>query len=115
MIKMLVAVINNTEKVEKILNVLEEGGITSGCIIDGKGMNHSHHIHDEEDKQHVGILRNFLNPERVPSKTLLFVAESEKITFIKNSILDAFKGSKESDLGFIAEFDACNTTLITNK
>lgn len=114
MIKMLVAVINDVDRVESILKKLEEGGVTSGTIIDGSGMNHAL-FNDEEDRQHVGILRSHFNPERCKSKTLLFVAEKEKIDFIKESILNAFKGSKREDLGFFAEFDAVNTTLITNK
>lgn len=111
MLKMLVAVINVVDKVDSIISALAEGGVTGGTVLESSGLHP--HIDSDDDTHHFGFLRQFLKPERAPSKTLIFVVDEGKEEFVKNTILDCVGDLSKENLGYIVELDVANASAIS--
>ena len=83
--KLLVFVLNNTDKLEELMVEISESGIHGATIIDSEGMAQVL-THSKEDDPLIGYLRSIIDTSKESNKTILFVAEDEEILIIREVI-----------------------------
>ena len=78
--KLLVFVLNKTEKLDEVLMELAKRNIKGATIIDSKGMARMLcNNHDEDEIPFLGSVKAFLNPEKEKSNVVLIVIEDEQL------------------------------------
>jgi len=78
--KLLVLVLNRTEKFEMLLKTLASNNITGATIISSKGM--AHELMANNDLGILGSFRHLLDDSHKESKTMFMVTEENKVPFI---------------------------------
>lgn len=104
--KLLMLVLNNVDKLEKLLHDLSEGGIKGATVIDSTGMAKVL-SHCDKEISFLGSLSIFLDPDREKNKTIFIVLEDKQVQIvvdIVNNTLDGFRG-KNSGILFTIPID----------
>jgi hypothetical protein len=91
--KLLIFILNQTEKLDAILTEFATKNICGATILDGVGMARVlSHKHDEDEIPFLGNLFSFLNPEREKSKVIFAAIDDkqlgEAIEVIENIVGD---------------------------
>lgn len=92
--KLLVYVMNKCEKLDNLLHVLTDEGITGATIINSHGM--IHQLLDEGYDSNFLSLRKALNPERNESRTIFMVLDDENVQRVVD-IIESQVGALEKD------------------
>ena len=83
--KLVVFVLNNTDKLDELMVELSEAGIRGATIIESSGMAQVL-THSGEDDPLIAYLRSIVDPSKDNNKTILFVSEEEEIVTIREVI-----------------------------
>ncbi len=83
--KLLVFILNNTDKLEELMVELSEEGIRGATVIESSGMAQVL-THSKEDDPLIGYLRSIIDTSKETNKTIFFVAEDEDIVTIRKVI-----------------------------
>ena len=100
--QVLFLVLHKVEKLDDLLVVLQNNGITGGTIIESKGM-----INTLKSNNNFIIesLKIFLEDPREGSKTLFFILEKEKVKIARKVIDEALGGINNPNTGIMFGFD----------
>ena len=100
--QVLFLVLHKVEKLDDLLVVLQNNGITGGTIIESKGM-----INTLKSNNNFIIesLKIFLEDPRETSKTLFFILEKEKVEIARKVIDEALGGINNPNTGIMFGFD----------
>ena len=100
--QVLFLVLHKVEKLDDLLVVLQNNGITGGTIIESKGM-----INTLKSNNNFIIesLKIFLEDPREDSKTLFFILEKEKVEIARKVIDEALGGINNPNTGIMFGFD----------
>lgn len=98
--RLLVFVLNAHEKLDALLNELEQSGIRGATILESTGMAKVLH-HDEEEIPFLGSLRTFLNPSREKSNTILTVIRDEQLTVAVDAIERVVGDLRKANAGIV--------------
>ena len=79
--KLLICVLNQTDKLDAILTEFATQNICGATILDGTGMARMlSHKHDEDVIPFLGSLFSFLNPEREKSKVIFAAIDDDQLS-----------------------------------
>ncbi len=98
--KLLIFILNNTDKLEELMVELSEAGIRGATVIESSGMAQVL-THSKEDDPLIGYLRSFLDTSKTTNKTILFVAGDEDIVIIRKVIKDVIGDLSQPQTGII--------------
>lgn len=98
-LKLLIFVLNRVEYLERLLSTLQTAGIRGGTILNSTGM--ARELLDSEEINFLGSLRQFLDPSRVQSKTLLFVLKDEMVQKAIDAITSVVGDLTQPDSGIM--------------
>ena len=100
--QVLFLVLHKVEKLDDLLVVLQNNGITGGTIIESKGM-----INTLKSNNNFIIesLKIFLEDPREASKTLFFILEKEKVEIARKVIDEALGGINNPNTCIMFGFD----------
>ena len=97
--KVLFFVLNKVEKLNPLLNEFAKCEVKGATILSSHGMAHS--LVDSDDHHAFISYRNFLDPKRKESKTIVMVIEDDEVQKIVN-IIESIVGSlEEPDTGIV--------------
>ncbi len=99
--KLVVFVLNKTEKLEAVLEELARENICGGTILRSEGMARVLTNYDGDDIPFIGSIRAILNPERKESRTLLLVIKDEQLEKVTKSIEKVVGDIRGKDTGII--------------
>lgn len=99
--KLLVLVLNKTEKLEDVLLELAQAGLCGATVLSSTGMARLLGGHDEEEIPFLGSLRALLNPERKKSYTILMVLEGAQIPLAVEKIEGVVGDLSGKDTGIV--------------
>lgn len=99
--KLVVFVLNKTEKLEEVLEELARENVCGGTILRSEGMGRVLKDYDGNDIPFIGSLRAILNPERKESRTLLLVIRDEQLEVVTRAIEKVIGDICEKDTGVI--------------
>ena len=83
--KLLIFVLNNTEKLDELMVELSEAGIRGATIIESSGMAQVL-THSGEDDPLIAYLRSVMDPSNNSNKTILFVSDEKEVEVIREVI-----------------------------
>ncbi len=98
--RLLVFILNNTDKLEELMVELSEAGIRGATVIESSGMAQVL-THSKEDDPLIGYLRSIMDPSKETNKTILFVAEDEDIITIRKVINEVIGDLSQPQSGII--------------
>ena len=98
--KLLVFILNNTDKLEELMVELSEAGIRGATVLESSGMAQVL-THSKEDDPLIGYLRTLIDPSKETNKTILFVAEDEDIITIRKVINDVVGDLSQPQTGIV--------------
>jgi len=98
--KLLIFILNNTDKLEELMVELSEAGIRGATIIESSGMAQVL-THSKEDDPLISYLRSIVDTSKETNKTILFVADDEDITTIRKVINDVIGDLSQPQTGII--------------
>lgn len=98
--KLVVFVLNNTDKLDELMVELSEAGIRGATIIESSGMAQVL-THSGEDDPLIGYLRSIIDPAKDNNKTILFVSEEEEISTIREVIKKVVGDLSEPQTGIL--------------
>lgn len=75
--KLLVFVLNRTEKLEEVLNALEHAGLRGATVIESRGMAMT--LEKYFDGSFLGSLRAVMEPDREENRTVFMVLKEEQV------------------------------------
>ena len=84
--ELLIAILTKVECLSPILTRMVEAGVTGGTVLDSQGMMTVLGKDDVEPPPIFGSLRQFMNPERESSKTILVVLPHEQVKIARDII-----------------------------
>ncbi|HOP11164.1 MAG TPA: hypothetical protein PK629_06715 [Oscillospiraceae bacterium] len=84
--KLVVFVLNKTEKLEAVLEELARENICGGTILRSEGMARVLKDYEGNDIPFIGSIRAIINPERKESRTLLLVIKDEQLEVVTRAI-----------------------------
>ena len=99
--KLLVLILNKTEYLGKILNCLLERDICGATLLDSTGMIRVISEQSVEPPAIFGSLRQFINPSRESSKTVLMVLPEGKVETAKSVIREVTGGFDKPNTGIM--------------
>ena len=100
--QVLFLVLHKVEKLDDLLVVLQNNGITGGTIIESKGMINTLKSNNNFIIESLKIL---LEDPRESSKTLFFILEKEKVEIARKVIDEALGGINNPNTGIMFGFD----------
>ena len=98
--KLLVFILNNTDKLDELMLELSEAGIHGATIIESTGMAQVL-THSGEDDPLIGYLRSIMDPTKDNNKTILFVADEEEIVTIREVIKNLIGDLSQPQTGIL--------------
>ena len=98
--KLLIFILNNTDKLEELMVELSEAGIHGATVIESSGMAQVL-THSKEDDPLIGYLRSIVDTSKETNKTIVFVAEDEDIITIRKVINDVVGDLSKPQTGII--------------
>ncbi len=98
--KLVVFVLNNTDKLDELMVELSEAGIRGATIIESSGMAQVL-THSGEDDPLIAYLRSIVDPSKDNNKTILFVSEEEEIVTIREVIKKVIGDLSEPQTGIL--------------
>lgn len=96
--QMLVLVLNKTECLEKLLEVMIQKGIQGATVLDSTGMMR---VLSNDSDMIFGVLRQMLNPERKASKTIFVVLRDEQVPTMRAIVRQVTGGLDKPDTGIL--------------
>lgn len=99
--KLMVFVLNKTEKLEPLLAELLQAGISGATILQSTGMARVLTQYDGNDIPFIGSIRALLNPERSKSETILFVIKDDQTEIAVATIEKVVGNICNKDTGII--------------
>lgn len=100
--QVLFLVLHKVEKLDDLLVVLQNNGITGGTIIESKGMINTLKSNNNFIIESIKI---FLEDPREASKTLFFILEKEKVEIARKVIDEALGDINNPNTGIMFGFD----------
>ena len=98
--ELLIYVMNKTEKLDQLLHVFSENNLTGATIINSTGMMHK--LYDDDvDSYKFLSLRNFFDPERKESKTIMMVVSEEQVELVTKIIEGVVGDLNQCDNGIV--------------
>ncbi len=98
--KCLFIVLNDTEKLDGLLESLGNNGIKGATVVESTGMAHRL-INNDYSTRFLGSLRSVLNPERETNYTIFMVLNDEDIDKAKKAIKDVLGDINKPDTAII--------------
>ncbi|MCI5773053.1 MAG: P-II family nitrogen regulator [Erysipelotrichaceae bacterium] len=98
--KCLFIVLNDTEKLDDLLEALGNNGIKGATVIESTGMAHRL-MNNDYSTRFLGSLRNILNPERETNNTIFMVLTDEQIEQAKLAIREVLGDISKPDTAII--------------
>lgn len=96
--ELLLVILKKIELVDDIMQKLAESGVRGGTIIDGTGMAKS--LVNMNDLPMFGMLRYIISDEeKLKSKILLFALKEERVTEVKDMIIEVIGDLSEPNTG----------------
>lgn len=96
--ELLLVILKKIELVDDIMQKLAESGVRGGTIIDGTGMAKS--LVNMNDLPMFGMLRYIISDEeKLKSKILLFALKEERVTEVKEMIIEVIGDLSEPNTG----------------
>ena len=95
-------VLHKTEKLDDLLAVLQNNGITGGTIIESKGMVNTL---KSNDNFIIESLRIILEDPRETSKTLFFILKNDEVTKVRKIIDETLDGINNPNTGIMFGID----------
>lgn len=93
--ELLVLVLNDSNKLEDVLESLNTNGVTGGTVIDSTGMQTA--LHDEETAVFAGAIRSFFgSASRSKSHTIFMVLNKEQVS-VAISAIEAVTGDLNNE------------------
>ena len=96
--KVLLLVLNQVNKLDEVINALKKDWQQEGTVFDSTQTNDV--AVPEEEVSYFKSLRRYLNPERAPSKVLLYFVSNEKVSQIR-ATLEKTISEKDGEYAFI--------------
>ncbi len=96
----LVIVLNQTEKLEKLLMNFVAKGITGGTLIDSKGMAKELYSKHKELPM-FGTLSMLLNESRPLNKTIFLILDDEKVEVAKQVVRETLEDISKKGVGIM--------------
>ena len=97
--KALFFVLNKVEKLNQLLEEFARIGVKGATIMSSTGMAHS--LYDSDDHHAFASLRNYLDPKRKESKTIMMVIEESDQEKILNCIEKIVGNIDNPDTGIV--------------
>ena len=97
--KALFFVLNKIEKLNSLLNEFAEIGVKGATIMSSTGMAHA--LYDSDDHHAFASLRNYIDPKRKDSKTIMMVIEEKDQDKIINCIEKIVGSLDNPDTGIV--------------
>lgn len=100
--RLLIFVLNQSEKLDAVLNAFQNAGIGGATILDSTGMAKVLHTVDEEEEMPLfGSLRHFLNPSREKSHTIFTVLQDSQLQTAVDAIESVVGDLKQANAGIV--------------
>ena len=96
--KVLLLVLNQVNKLDEVINALKKDCQQEGTVFDSTQTNDV--AVPEEEVSYFKSLRRYLNPERAPSKVLLYFVSNEKVSQVR-ATLEKTISEKDGEYAFI--------------
>lgn len=97
--KLLFFVLNKVEKLNTLLNEFAKQDVKGATILNSHGMAHS--LVESDDHHAFLSLRNYLDPKRKESKTIVMVIEDNEVESIVGIIESVVGSLDEPDTGIV--------------
>ncbi|MCI5938677.1 MAG: hypothetical protein SOU07_07545 [Bacilli bacterium] len=97
--KILFFVLNKVEKLNPLLNEFAKQDVKGATILSSHGMAHS--LIESDDDHAFVSLRNYLDPKRKESKTIVMVIEDNEVEKIVNIIESIVGNLNKPDTGIV--------------
>lgn len=94
--QLFIHVLNQTEKLEELLNKMMERGLSGATVLDSRGMAH---ILCDEDTPMFGMLRSIINQNRRENKTIFAVLDDQQVEVMKALVREVTGGLDQADTG----------------
>ena len=99
--KLLVFVLNKTEKLEELLAEFGRGGISGSTVISSMGMARILTGHSDEEVPFLGSIRTLLYPERAKNYTIFTVLKDEQIDIAVKAVEKVVGDINMKDTGIL--------------
>lgn len=97
--KALVFILNQVDKLEKLLCALSEAKISGATIVESTGMARA--LYNMEDGAFLGALRLFLDPDRDENRMIFMVLNDEQIVAAKKVIREVIGDLSQPNTGIL--------------
>ena len=97
--KALFFVLNKVEKLNQLLEEFASIGVKGATIMSSTGMAHS--LYDSDDHHAFASLRNYLDPKRKESKTIMMIVDEKEINKIIITIEKVVGSLENPDTGIV--------------
>lgn len=102
--KCLVIVLNETEKLNDLLQALGDNGIKGATIISSTGMAQQL-IADDVTTRFLGSLRSVLNPDRENNYTIFMIVKDEEVMLVKAAVKKVLHDLSKPNTGIMFAVD----------